>query len=509
MSKEKRTGKKKTGMSFGFNQVDTEFMSVFSHELRTPLAILKQLVMLLYDETLGPVSDRQKEALVKMRHNVDRVKESIDKLLDIARIERKGFELHYALVNLNQLLLETKDYFTQQADEKKITISYHLPHEDVSVFVDAQRIQQVVSNLAGNAVKFTESGGRIRVELAILEDKVRVGIVDTGLGIAEADLPKVFEKFIQVTRRQDLEQKGVGLGLAIAKELVERHGGEIWVESQPGVGSRFYFTLPLFYTAHLLSDRIKKSINKLLAQKETVHLINLLIVNYEQFKRRVTAHPQKIAENLKTIIDGAFREFFRDGDKKRHVFITDTREGRYSLIFHGATGERIEEFCALLSEKIKSYFVAKKIENVFIALGIVAYPEGEAARTVALSSNLKIKEIYIGAEMRQHKRILYKTGLQIIVDGNVRELSQTADLSRGGICFISHNPWEVDTKIRARFHLLKKKAAIETGGRIAWVARAGSCSQDPAPRYRIGLEFVGLCEKDRQLLEKELKLYYE
>ena len=86
MSEEKKTGKKRTGMSFGFNQVDTEFMSVFSHELRTPLAILKQLVMLLYDETLGPVTDRQREALVKMRHNVDRVKESIDKLLDIARI---------------------------------------------------------------------------------------------------------------------------------------------------------------------------------------------------------------------------------------------------------------------------------------------------------------------------------------------------------------------------------------------------------------------------------------
>ncbi|MBI5149856.1 MAG: PilZ domain-containing protein [Candidatus Omnitrophica bacterium] len=506
---ERKTKKKKGGMSFGFSQVDTEFMSVFSHELRTPLAILKQLVILLYDETLGPVNDRQREALVKMRHNVDRVKECIDKLLDIARIERKGFELRYALVNLNQLLLDTKDYFTQQADEKKMTISYHLPHEEVNVFVDAQRIQQVVSNLVGNAIKFTESGGRIRVELAILEDKLRVGIVDTGLGIAEADLPKVFEKFIQVTRRQDLEQKGVGLGLAIAKELVERHGGEVWVESQLGVGSRFYFTLPRFYTADLLTDNLKKNINELLAQKKTVHLINLLIVNYEQFRRRVSARPQKITENLKTIIDAAFREFFKGGGKKRHIFIMDTREGRYSLLFQGSTGERIEEFCALLSEKIKSYFVAKKIENVFIALGIVSYPEGEAAREVASSANLKIKEIYIGAEMRQHKRILYKTGLQIIIDGNVKELCQTADLSKGGLCFISHNSWEIDTKIRVRFHLLKKKAAIETEGRVAWVVRMASSAQDPISRYRIGLEFTGLPDKDRQLLEKELKLYYE
>lgn len=501
---------KKLEMLEDLNRSKAEFLSAVSHELRTPLSILKQLLMLIYEETLGPVNDKQREVLVKMRHNTERLREMIDKLLDISRLESKNFKLRYSLVNIAELLKDSQEYFKELAAEKDIVLSSHLPKEEVDIFIDPERIRQVVSNLLNNAVKFTEHNGRIRLEVAVLDDKIRVGVFDTGIGIRGEDIPRLFHKFTQVSGKSEAEKKGVGLGLAIARELVERHGGEIWAESQPGAGSKFYFTLPRFYTAHLVTQEVKDSINSFLHRNIPVHLINLLLVNYEQFKRRVPVAVEKISEDLKAIINASFKEFFAEEDGKHRIIITDIHQGKYSIVFPEATEVKVSEFCRLLSERIKTYFVKYQIENVFIALGILSYP----SRAVSSAEeetlcNLSIKEIYIGAEMRRYKRIRYETTLEVTSPLEKKQVCRTLDISHGGICFLSRYDFRADEKVGVRFSLLKKKKTLDVHGRIAWIKRMDRLPGDSADQYKVGLEFSGLSEQDRGFLSKELKLYYE
>jgi two-component system sensor histidine kinase VicK len=214
-------------------KLKSEFISTVSHELRTPLAITKQLVGLL-DSTASASSRRQ--IMQKIKHNLDRLQATFDKLLDVSRIENKRLKLQYTLVNLNDLIRESQDYFRRLAEEKNIQCVYRLTKHDVNLFIDADRIYQVILNLMTNAIKFTEENGGVTLEVRILEQKVRIGVIDTGVGIAKADLHKIFEKFVQLAGDESARRKGIGLGLTIVKEIVEQHGGEIWVESRPGVG---------------------------------------------------------------------------------------------------------------------------------------------------------------------------------------------------------------------------------------------------------------------------------
>jgi len=137
------------------NKSKSEFVAAVSHELRTPLAIIKQLIVLMYDGTTGPINDKQREILVKSRHNIDRLKNMIDNLLDISIMERGALNLQYSLVNLKHMIKDSKNFFKHKAQEKNIQLTYSLPKDEVSIFVDAERILQVLTNLINNAIKFT------------------------------------------------------------------------------------------------------------------------------------------------------------------------------------------------------------------------------------------------------------------------------------------------------------------------------------------------------------------
>lgn len=494
------------------NRIRSEFVSAVSHELRTPLAVINQLLLLIYDETAGPVNDKQREILVKARHNIDRQKNIIDKMLDISRIEGKELALRYSLANINDLLKDSKDFFQELAGEKNIKLSYFLPNSDISIFIDAERIIQIITNLINNAIKFTEENGQIRVEVKVLEDRVRIGVIDTGIGIAKVDLPRVFDKFVQVSTSDAARKQGIGLGLTIVKELVEKHGGEIWIESKVGEGSKFYFTLPRFYTANILGKRMKDKINQLLKDHDSIYLINLLIVDWEVFKKRIDVDPGKLFKELKEIVGRAYEELFPSQKRKgkQKVIITDMLKGKYSLIFPQITDKKITAFCELLKEKIKDYFIKNEIENVFIALGILSYSaEHQTRRGRESVSNLKIKEIYIGAEMRRSRRINYKTKIEFIVSEMERQISETVDLSRHGVCFISSAPLETDAKIKVYIALLKKKKSIVANGRVAWLAKLNRKPGDISDKYQIGLQFVDISQEDNNILASELRLYYE
>lgn len=495
------------------NQIKSEFISTVSHELRTPLAIVKQLIELVFDETIGPLDDKQKEVLAKARNNIDRLKNIIDELLDISRIEGKRLRLHYSVVNLSDLIQESEEFFKRLAAERSIELRYHLPKKEINIFIDAERIVQVISNLIGNAIKFTEENGKIDVEVKIIDDKVRVGIIDTGIGIAKDDLPRLFGKFVQVSRSASDEKKGVGLGLSITKELVERHGGEIWAESSLGVGSKFYFTLPLYYTAKIFKAWLEKSvrdkISRLLHKGIPVYLINLVIVNYDEFKKTLTIKGEKLFEDLQIIIDSVFKEVFDPQNEKPLTVLFDMRKGRCSIILSETTDKKVAEFCERLKSKSKDYFSKNKIDEVFIALGIFSCASKEGVTADEVLNSVNIKEIYIGAELRRYKRIQYQASIDIVFPDHRVGAFQTFDISEKGVCFLSPELLKTDMKVGVRLGLLKKNGLIVTAAQVAWVKEAGGLAEDNGVKYLIGLEFFDLKSQDKKNLHEELRLYYD
>jgi PAS domain S-box-containing protein len=492
-----------------FERLKAEFVSMVSHELRTPLAIIQQLLGLMAEEIAGPINSQQRDILRRARKHMVRLKILMDELLDISRIESKRLRLHYSLVNLNEIFKDSELFFKQLAKEKGVTLTYHLPGKGINIFIDAERIAQVISNLINNAIKFTEENGRIRVEVKALDTKVRIEVVDTGIGIAKADLPKIFEKFVQVGPRGSAEKKGIGLGLSIVKELVEKHGGEIWVESQLGVGSKFYFTLPCIYTARVLGKSVKNRINELLQKKISVYLVNLLVVNYEEFVARFKVERQKLAKDLNAIIDEAYDKFFSAQTENPPIMVKDIPCGKYSIILPQANEGKIVAFCDFLRGAIRDYFIKRRIEDVFIALGMLSYPVKKAARTKGEElSNLKIKEIYVGSEMRRSKRIDYRTKAVIVAPAQARQIAETLDVSKKGICFLSKKLLETDVKITVEIELLKSKKTICPEGCVRWIRKIDRTAGQKRDVYKTGFEFTSLVPADKRLLDQELKIFH-
>ncbi|MBM3255290.1 MAG: hypothetical protein FJZ08_03220, partial [Candidatus Omnitrophica bacterium] len=332
------------------------------------------------------------------------------------------------------------------------------------------------------------------------EAKIRVGVIDTGVGIAEADLYKVFDKFMQVSTPSGVERKGLGLGLAIARELVERHGGEIWAESELGVGSKFYFTLPRFYTLNTLAKPTRERIKNFLLKGIRLYLISLLIINYKEFKKRIKVNPEKLSLDLKRLIEKAMVEFSKDDKEKPQITITGFAKGECSVILPGASEEEASRLCSLLKGKINAYFLKNKIEEAFIALGMVSYKDkAQLDGAQHFSANLYIKEIYIGSEMRRYKRVDYKVDIDVISGQGNSETFQAIDISEGGICFSYGRPLKTDALVRLR---LKTPQELYLKGRVAWIKRQAQLMPLGQARYMLGLEFVHLKDSDRKILQR-------
>lgn len=507
LKEEKARLQKKLEILNGLNKVKSEFISATSHELRTPLAIIKQLVMLLLQEISGPVNKKQQEILRKTVDNIEHLRKIIDGLLDISRIESGKFTMHYSLVNISDLIKDSAIFFKKLCEERGIALDYRLPAKPVNVFIDAERINQVISNLINNAIRFTEEGGKVEVELKVFEDKIRVGVIDTGIGISRSDLPQLFNKFVQFSKDEGIKRKGLGLGLSIARELVERHSGEIWAESKLGVGSRFYFTLPRIYQLDLLNLQARSKIDSLLNKGVPVYIVNFTIVNYEAFKEATKIATATFLKDLNEIIAIAFKETFLADRARTQIMFKDVCGKKCSIIFSGATEDRVIKFSGAIKRKLRSYFRKNKFINIFLTLGFFsASPQKGPGGARQFSAYIRIKEIHIGLEMRRFKRIPYQGQVQVTLAGNKTEFCQSVDISQGGVCFVSSRLLKTDSLIKLSLELPKTRRLIQITGRVAWIARLLPVSGQTQDRYKIGIEFVRLNNKDRKMLLKELKL---
>ncbi len=223
-------------------EVKSNFTSMVSHELRTPLTAIKEGIAIVLDGIAGEINSEQREFLETAKRNVDRLNRLINDVLDFSKLESKKMVFKMYDCDINEIIREVVRVHKPVAEEKGIYLKAELDSQMPEIKVDPDRINQVLNNLITNAIKFTNSGG---ITVSASKDErqgaVTVCVEDTGEGIKQEDLPRLFQKFQQLTRHKG----GTGLGLAICKEIVESHGGRIWVESELGKGSRFKFTLPL------------------------------------------------------------------------------------------------------------------------------------------------------------------------------------------------------------------------------------------------------------------------
>jgi PAS domain S-box-containing protein len=220
-----------------------EFLGVISHELRTPLNFITGFGSLLEDEVPGPLNPRQRDYVGHILGGADRMLRLVDDLLDVARLQAGKIDIVRTACAYPALVAETVRSLAPLAAERGIDVALAVEAPD-AVALDADRIGQVLLNLVGNALKFTPAGGRVAVRGFVRGDALVTEVADTGPGIPEAELPRIFERFHQLDMSTTRSRGGTGLGLAIAKALVEAHGGEIDAESLVGVGSTFRFRLP-------------------------------------------------------------------------------------------------------------------------------------------------------------------------------------------------------------------------------------------------------------------------
>ena len=219
-------------------------LSVASHDLKAPLAAVQSYLQVILGGFAGELNERQRQMLSRSCVRIADFIEMLDNILDISRFEAGALEMEE--LPLPKVVRDTVLTFRPLAQEKNLNLVLDLPQEMAAIKGSAPRLKQVISNLVGNAIKFTPPPGEISVKLIQDDNYLRVEVADTGVGISVQDLPRIFDEFYRGVVG-DTEAKGTGLGLSISKKIIEAHGGRIWAESpcpETGKGSKFSFTLP-------------------------------------------------------------------------------------------------------------------------------------------------------------------------------------------------------------------------------------------------------------------------
>lgn len=225
------------------DRMKDEFVGTVSHELRTPLTAIKGFIELVLDGDAGPVAETQREFLEVAARNADRLGSVINDILDVSRIESQGLEIRLEPTDLVAVLEDVASTFRLLAHNKGLTLR-HVVADVPKVLGDAPRLVQVFSNLLSNAIKYTPTG-EVGIRADVSDNHVAVVVHDTGIGLTQEEQGQLFTKFFRGRNPVVTDSGGTGLGLVIAKAIIEKHQGTIDVESQPGEGTRFRVTLPL------------------------------------------------------------------------------------------------------------------------------------------------------------------------------------------------------------------------------------------------------------------------
>ncbi|HID38995.1 MAG TPA: PAS domain-containing sensor histidine kinase, partial [Calditrichaeota bacterium] len=236
-------------------RLKADFNSMIVHDLRSPLNIIQGYIDIVRNQVVGQISEEQADLLSIAKENVDKVLKLIDNFMTASKMEAGKFDVVKEVNSLNLVIEAVYHYNLILAEKKEIEMSLDLDKEIPLLEFDKMRIEQVITNYISNAIKFTDKKGKvvIRSKLVKVQNElnkgeslaVHVSVSDSGVGIPYEEQDKVFNKYEQTEAGKNASLKGTGLGLAICKEIISLHKGEVWLESKPGEGSTFYFSLPI------------------------------------------------------------------------------------------------------------------------------------------------------------------------------------------------------------------------------------------------------------------------
>jgi len=253
------------------DRAKSEFVSNVSHELRTPMTAIKGYTDLLYAGAVGSINDEQAQFLGVIKNNADRLTALINDLLDISRVETGRVRFEPRSLQIGDVVSDVANALAIQAEAKHQTLTYEVVGGMPDIMGDRDRLNQVLTNLVGNAIRYTPEGREIEVRVYPVEGAVRVDVRDTGIGIAPEDLGRIFERFYRADHPMVQEVGGTGLGLSIVKMFVEMHGGRVWVESELDRGSTFTFVLPVPVQAEEEGRRVPP---RLMARTRTILVVD-------------------------------------------------------------------------------------------------------------------------------------------------------------------------------------------------------------------------------------------
>jgi len=245
------------------NEEICTFYHMLSHELKTPLTAAREFVAIVIDGLAGPINETQREYLGIAKESCDQMTLGLNDLLDVARLDTGKLHLDPKRTEIATVVERAVAMMAPMAEKAGIALTAQVESSLPDLMMDARRMVQVLTNLIGNALKYTASGGWVTVRVTLLppeQDGVLVAVSDPGRGIAPEQHARIFERLYQARAEDDVFEGGLGLGLYICREVVKLHRGEIWVESTPGQGSTFFFTLPL-YGVSMMSESKEEGIS--------------------------------------------------------------------------------------------------------------------------------------------------------------------------------------------------------------------------------------------------------
>ena len=238
----------KTGEVERATQAKSEFLANMSHELRTPLSIIIGFSELMIDKVTGEINDKQRQCLSDILDSSQHMLNLINNVLDLSKIESGKMELKLKNIALRKVIEPLTRTMMPILTPRKQSLDVEIEDGLPPVYADKAKVKQVLLNLLSNATRSSPDGGKLKIEAVRKGDWCQVSVIDNGIGINKEDQEQIFEPFCQLDNPLTRKKNGTGLGLTLVKQIIERHGGRIWVKSEYGRGSRFIFTLPLATT---------------------------------------------------------------------------------------------------------------------------------------------------------------------------------------------------------------------------------------------------------------------
>ncbi len=257
------------------SQMKTQLLSIISHELRTPLTSIKGYSSLFLNKKLGDLTDQQVECARIIDHESDKLKEVINQVINLSNLVSGKSHLILEESDLNELVREAVSEFDEDAKKKEVTIIFN-EKRIPKIRVDVDKIKTLIRNLLSNAIKFNRIGGTVVISLADSEQFIQGSVRDTGIGIPHGDQEKVFEEFVQLEKHLTRMGTGTGIGLSMAREIVDLHTGDIWVESIPGKKTTFYFTLPKNINV-ITESKTEKDFKSVVEELESIRAVSSII----------------------------------------------------------------------------------------------------------------------------------------------------------------------------------------------------------------------------------------